>query len=357
MASSLHNFPDCCRLGLYGLIAIGLLGVQAALSRSLGDGALEGTVTDSSGASLPGAKVQVQAIATLYRRSAQTDASGFFRPSDLPVGDYVVWVTHQGFAPYSHSGITLEVGKTVRLTIVLKPSSVTTSVTVSGQGPTIDVSQTSTATIVDHERIEELPVRTRNALDFVLIAPGVSPAPPSLGSATGLDASGFSFGGLRARSNSISIDALNNNDEYSGANRTELSPEIVREFQVVNNGISPEYARGSINVVTRSGSNQRHGDAFIFGESGELNARNPVENESARPYLDRYRAGLSNGGPMVKDRTFYYWAFEQEGKHTEDNSIVDPSVAAAINRGLAGGAFPRITTRRIQYRVFSRSSR
>jgi hypothetical protein len=205
---------------------------------------------------------------------------------------------------------------------------------------------------VDHERIEELPVRTRNALDFVLIAPGVSPAPPSLGSATGLDASGFSFGGLRARSNSISIDGLNNNDEYSGANRTELSPEIVREFQVVNNGISPEYARGSINVVTRSGSNQMHGDAFIFGQSGELNARNPVENESERPYLRRYRAGLSNGGPIVKDRTFYYWAFEQEGRHSEDNSIVDPSVAASINEALAAGAFARIGTRQINTGFF-----
>jgi outer membrane receptor protein involved in Fe transport len=339
-------------LGVYALIAVGLVAGQTALAQSLGGGALEGTVADSSGASLSRAAVEIQAISTHYRRSAQTDASGFFRVSDLPVGDYMLSVAEKGFAPYSHSGITLEVGKTVRLNIVAKPSSVTTSVTVSGQGPPLDVSQTSTATTVDRERIEELPVHTRNALDFVLIAPGVSPAPPSLGSATGLNASGFSFGGLRARSNSISIDGLNNSDEYSGANRTELSPEIVREFQVVNNGISPEYARGSINVVTRSGSNQMHGDAFIFGESGELNARNPVENESARPYLHRYRAGLSNGGPVVKDHTFYYWAFEQEGKHTEDNSIVDPSVAATTNDALAGGAFPRIATRQINTGFF-----
>lgn len=334
----------------------GLLVARTALGQSLGGGALEGTVTDSSGASVSGAHVEMQAVATHYQRSTQTDASGFFRASELPVGDYVVQVTHAGFAPYSHSEMTLEVGKTAQLTILLKPSSVTTSVTVSGQGPPIDVSRTSTATIVDHERIEELPVRTRNALDFVLIAPGVSPAPPSLGSGgTALAASGFSFGGLRARSNNVSIDGLSNNDEYTGAGRTELSPEIVREFQVVNNGLSPEYggaSGGSINVVTRSGANQIHGDAFVFGEGGALDARNPVEHEAVRPYLHRYRTGLSNGGPIAKDQTFYYWAFEQEAKHTQDDSIVDPSVAAAINQELAGGAFPRLATRQINTGFF-----
>lgn len=351
--ASFGSVQSLSRLAACSLIALALLLAQTAPGQSLGGGALDGTVADSSGASLSGAKVEIQAIATHYQRSTQTDTSGFFRANDLPVGDYVVRVTHPNFAPYGRSGITLEVGGTVRLTIALKPSSVMSTVTVSSQGPPIDVSQTSTATIVDHERIEELPVHTRNALDFVLIAPGVSPAPASLGaSGTGLVASGFSFGGLRARSNSISIDGLNNTDEYSGANRTELSPEIVREFQVVNNGISPEYAGGSINVVTRSGSNQMHGDAFVFGESGELNARNPVENESVRPYLRRYRTGVSNGGPIVKDRTFYYWAFEQEGKRAEDDSIVDPGVVASINAALAAGAFPRLATRQVNTGFF-----
>jgi outer membrane receptor protein involved in Fe transport len=126
-------------------------------------------------------------------------------------------------------------------------------------------------------------VRSRNYLDFVLLAPGVSSSPITSGASgsTPLTGSGFTFGGLRSRSNNLSIDGLDNNDEYIGASRTELSPEIVQEFQVVNNGLSAESggaSGGSINVITRSGANTIHGDAFLFAQDGALNAREPFEN-------------------------------------------------------------------------------
>ncbi len=146
---------------------------------------------------------------------------------------------------------------------------------------------------------------------------GVSSSPIASGASgsTPLAGTGFTFGGLRSRSNNLSIDGLDNNDEYTGSSRTELSPEIVQEFQVVNNGLSAESggaSGGSINVITRSGTNTVHGDAFLFAQDGALNARDPFETESGKPSFRRFRAGFALGGPVIKDKTFYYSAVEQE---------------------------------------------
>jgi hypothetical protein len=204
---------------------------------------------------------------------------------------------------------------------------------------------------VDQERIEELPVRSRNYLDFVLLAPGVSTAPVSSASgSTPLAGSGFSFGGLRPRSNNVSIDGLDNNDEYTGSSRTELSPEIVQEFQVVNNGLSAESggaSGGSINVITRSGTNTIHGDAFIFAQDSVFNARDRIETESEKPAFRHYRGGFALGGPIVKGRTFYYVAIEQEHNRGQIGSNVDPILASSINAFLASGADSSLPTRKL----------
>jgi outer membrane receptor for ferrienterochelin and colicin len=162
--------------------------------------------------------------------------------------------------------------------------------------------------------------------------------------------SGFTFGGLRSRSNNVSIDGLDNNDEYTGSSRTELSPEIVQEFQVVNNGLSAEFggaSGGSINVVTRSGTNTIQGDAFIFVQNSALDARDPFETEPGKPSLQRFRAGFALGGPIVKNKTFYYAAVEQEHSRGQIGSDIDPIVASTINSFLGAGAFPGLATRQI----------
>jgi carboxypeptidase family protein/TonB-dependent receptor-like protein len=314
---------------------------------------LEGTVTDSSGAPVPGADVVLRNTASGVTRPLATNEEGFFRANVLPVGSYEVEVHKGGFSAYRHAAITLTVGETVRLQIQLAPAKLVQQLTVTAQPPAINPENTSPTTTVGRERIEELPVRTRNALDFVLLAPGVARANGANAtnpSSAGLAGSGFSFAGLRPRSNSLSIDGLENDDAFTGGSRTELSPEIVQEFQVVNNGLSPEYggaAGGSIDVISRTGANATHGDAFIFYQNGRLNARQPLETESGRAPLTRYRAGLSRGGPIVKDRTFYYVAFEQEHLRSEGSSEITPQVTAAINSLLGGGAFPSLATRHL----------
>jgi hypothetical protein len=313
---------------------------------------LQGTVTDSSGAVIPNATLTISNLLTNQARSVTTDEGGSFRASQLAVGTYEVRLALPGFAPYRRTDLALSLGETVRLNITLSPASASQRVTVAAQPAGLDTSQTSVVSSVDQERIEELPVRSRNYLDFVLLAPGVSSTPPATaaGVSTPMAGSGFTFGGLRPQSNNILIDGLDNNDEFTGSSRTELSPEIVQEFQVVNNGLSAESggaSGGSIDVITRSGANVIHGDAFIFAQDSAFNARDPFEMQPEKPSFRRFRAGFALGGPIAKDRTFYYAAVEQEHNRGQIGSDIDPVVASGLNSFLASGAFPGLTTRQI----------
>ena len=320
---------------------------------SLVGGAVDGSVSDASAGRIPGVKIIFRDLATHRMREASTNDEGAFRLTELPVGTYEVSASQPGFAPYRHQGITVQLGSTVHLDILLESAAVTTQVTVSGQPPAIDPAQTSVSSAVDRERIEELPVQSRNYLNFVLLAPGVSSSAQSSGarSRATLPDSGFTFGGLRGRSNNVTIDGVDNNDEYVGSSRTELSLETVQEFQVVNAGLSAEAggaSGGSINVITRVGANDIHGDAFLFLENGALDARSPFEAEPAAPNLHRYRTGAALGGPLVKDRTFFYAAFEQDHSRSLEDSLIDPAVAAAVNGILSQPDFPRLGTPRIR---------
>jgi hypothetical protein len=319
--------------------------VRVAAQTATVSASLAGTVTDSTGAVVPDAQVRILNIATNHVRTLSTDAQGSYRATDLAIGTYEVRVEQAGFTTYVHRGITLSIGQTIRLDVTLAAQGVTAEVTVNEQPPAIDPTQTALTSIVDTEKIEELPVRSRNYLSFVLLAPGVAASTEqstAYPNAQQQD-SGFTFGGLRARSNNLSIDGVDNNDEFTGSSRVELSLEIVREFQVINNGLSAEFggaSGGSINVVTKSGTNQFHGDAFLFGQDGVFNAREPFTSDTGRAALRRYRTGLALGGPLVKDHTFFYTAFEQEHTRDESSSDISPQVTSALNAALAAGAFP-----------------
>src|SRR5215472_12729873 len=138
---------------------------------------LEGTVRDSSGAAIGGSNVAVRNIFTSQSRTVTTNEQGFFRAEQLTVGTYDVRVEQPGFAPYEQTGVVVRLGQTSHLDIVLSPASASEKVTVSAQASAIDTSQTAVLSSVDLERIEELPVRSRNYLDFVLLAPGLSSSP------------------------------------------------------------------------------------------------------------------------------------------------------------------------------------
>jgi len=314
---------------------------------------LEGTVRDTGGGVVIGATVTVRDVDTSRSRTGVTDAGGAFRFTQLPVGLYRIRVEVPAFEPFEQGGLALFIGQTVRLAVTVVPAGVVESVAVTARQAAIDVRQTSVTTTVDTERIEELPVQSRNYLNFALLAPGVVASQPGAHLKTGsaLQDSGFSFAGLRPRSNALTIDGLDNNDHMSGGTRTELSLEAVREFQVVNNAWTAESggaAGGAVNVVTKSGANIHHGDAFVFGESGRLDAKPKLDTAAdSKPSLGRFRAGGAIGGPLVRDRTFVYAALEWERMDGESSTALDPAVAAAVNAALATAAYSGLPVRRL----------
>src|SRR2546421_10982808 len=281
----------------------------------------------------------------------------------MAVGDYEVKAQATGFAPYFNPKVTVALGRSTMLDLSLTTRDVNAQVTVTDSPPALDATQTAVTTSIDPERIEELPVNSRNYLEFTLLAPGVAPSNPQNGggsnaaSGSPLADSGFTFGGLRPRSNSISIDGLDNTDETTGASRVALSPEIVREFQIVNNGLSAEFggaAGGAINVVTKTGANEWHGDVFTFLQNERFNARGPFSDPSqtTRPRFRRFQPGGALGGPLKRDRAFFYVALEQEHLTAEDEAEINRAARTRINALLASGFAPRLTVRSLFARRF-----
>jgi hypothetical protein len=343
-------------LWLVVLCAVSAVSIYGQNSASTA--AISGSVRDAAGQAIPGAAITVREITTNQTRQATSVADGSYRISVLPVGTYEVRAESAGFAPYVNPQVTVAVGSTTTLDITLSPAGVNAEVTVSDRPSALDTSQTASTTSIDPERIEELPINTRNYLEFTLLAPGVAPSNTQAtggngnGSASGapLADSGFTFGGLRPRSNSISIDGLDNTDETTGAARVALSPEIVREFQIVNNGLSAEFggaAGGAINVVTKTGENEWHGDVFTFLQNEQFNARGPLSDplSSSRPRFRRYQPGGALGGPLKRDRAFFYVALEQEHLTAEDEAEINRATRGRINALLASGFAPRLSVR------------
>jgi outer membrane receptor for ferrienterochelin and colicin len=366
------RYPDCfstlpvrvpkmslCRFQLFLFVVVFALTSCIAVGQaSRTTGTIQGTVLDQSGGAVVGAQVQLSNLETNQQRSGTTGPAGDFLFTDVAVGGYRLVVEASDFSGYQNDAIESSLGRTTFVMPHLVPAKVQQQVSVSDEGPPLDVTQTTFATTVGHERIEESPVVSRNYLNFVLLAPSLSPTNNlRIGTTNGVLAdSGFTFAGLRPRSNSLYIDGVENNDEFEGSVRTELSPETIHEFQVVNNGLSAESgggAGGSINVVTKSGTNIYHGDAFLFVQSGTFNAKEALTNETTKPSLDRERAGVALGGPIIHDRTFFYAADEQERSRGDDASFIEPSVASTINSALSAGAYQSLSVRSINPDTFN----
>ncbi len=302
-------------------------------------GSVSGTVTDSTGAAIAGARIGVAGVDSALVRTTVSGTDGGFAIGDLPSGTYAVGIIAAGFGAYRNASITVAVGRDVHVDAMLTPANATQQVTVAAQTEAMDAEQTSPVANIDKDRIEELPIPNRNYLSFTLLAPALAAANPAIGKqALAPNEGGFSSGGLRPSSNALYIDGMDDNDEYTGLSRTELSPEAISDFQVVNHGYAAQAggsAGGSVDVVTRSGANLQHGDAFIFVQNGALNGTPALELAPRKPDETRLRVGLSTGGAIQKDKLFYYVAAEQEMAHGEDAGDFNPQMAAAIDSALA----------------------
>jgi len=308
--------------------------LNAQLSRN---GAVSGVVTGPDDSLIPKATIVLMS-SDGSTRTTSTSHEGTFSLTDLPSGTYTLKATSPGFAAYTQSSVAVAVGRNTHLLVKLVLASAQETVSVNAEQTAFDTSQTSSVVNIDRDRVEELPIPNRNYLTFVLLSPQVAPANPALTQQTLAQGSGgFSFGGLRPGSNAVYLDGVDDDDEYSGGSRTQLSPEAISDFQIMNHGFSAESgggAGGSIDVQTRSGLNQRHGDAFLFIQNGALNATPPLGLYPYKPDESRLRAGVALGGPIQHDKTFFYIAAEQEIAHGEDSNDIGPATVSQINSAL-----------------------
>lgn len=308
--------------------------------QSVTQGSLSGTVTDTFGGVIVGAQVAVSSADGSIVRGAATGPDGEFTIAGLPSGTYGVSVSAQGFGTNRDSAVSIAVGRETRVNVRLAPAQATEVVSVGAHTVALDTSQTSPVANIDRDRIEELPIPSRNYLNFALLSPAVESANPAVARMRpGAEASGFSAGGLRPSSNAVYIDGSDDNDETTGLSRTELSPEAISDFQIVNHGYQAESggaAGGAVDVETRSGGNVQHGDAFLFVQNGALNGTPALEMPPRKPDENRLRAGLSTGGAIRKGRLYYYLAAEQEMARGEEASDFTPQQQAAIDAALTG---------------------
>jgi hypothetical protein len=300
-------------------------------------GVASGTVTAPDGNPVSGAVVTLSGTDS-PAHMVSSAADGSFLVKELSSGSYTLKATSAGFAPHEESSVIVAVGRTTHLSIQLTIANTQQTVNVSAAPVSFDTSQTSSVVNIDRDRVEELPIPSRNYLSFVLLSPQVAAANPALLQQGLTHSNGsFSFGGLRPGSNAVYLDQVNDNDEYSGGSRTQLSPEAISDFQIVNHGFAAESgggAGGSIDVQTRSGVNRIHGDAFTFVQNGELNGTPPLGLNPYKPDERRVRAGVALGGPIQRDKMFYYVAAEQELARGEDTNDLKPSTLSSINTAL-----------------------
>ena len=307
------------------LLLLAVPGVARPQSQAAG-GTIEGTVTDESGAVLPGAAVTVRNTATGATREASSDPAGLYRAPLLPVGPYEITAALSGFATTRLTNLTLTIGQVLDADLTLKLASAQEEVTVTAEAPVLEVARTHQASTVGERLVSSLPVNGRNFIDFALTTPGVT---------RDVRQGDISFAGQRGTLNSLVIDGADNNNTFfgqtlgrtgSGRAPYQFSQDAVQEFQVNRNAYSAEYGRAGgavINVVTKSGTNEFHGSAFEFFRHEKLNAnswsnktRNPVPAR-ARYRFDQF--GGSLGGPIVKDKAFFFVSFD-----AQRNTIPNP---------------------------------
>jgi hypothetical protein len=289
---------------------------------------LSGQATDPQGAVVPNVAVTLRNVETNIERTATTDDDGTYQFSGIPPGRYELTANVQGFARIVSSDITLTVGQQAELDLPLQPAGAGEQVTVTAGAELVETQRTSVASTVNETAIDNLPINGRSFLNFSLTnstlvrdnAPTIGPAPTA----------GLNAGGQRARSNNITIDGADNNDNSVNAVRGTVSQEAVQEFQVVTNSYAPEFGRASgavVNIVTKSGTNDFHGNLFGFLRHRSFQARNTF-SLSEDPAYTRAQFGGTLGGPIRKDRTFFFAAFEQTRRQETAFSVIgrDPSI-------------------------------
>lgn len=295
-------------------------------------GTVQGSVSDPNGAVVSGATVTVRNMETGFERAVTSNSDGFFTAPLLPLGKYRVTTNASGFSTSVLENVAVTVGQTLALNISLKVGTATETVDVSAEAESVDTARTELSTQINERSVENLPINRRDFSRFALLTPGVSIV-------QGPDGDEITINGQKGIQNNVSIDGADANNPFFGEQRGGQRPaftislESVKEFQVVPVGASAEFGRSSggfINAVTKSGTNEFAGAAFLFFRNQGLSGQNPDAVAANLPTenFKNYQFGGNVGGPIKKDKAFFFFAYERnDGKSNKPNSI-DPRLVS-----------------------------
>ena len=300
------------------LAVVAMLVPAAPVSAQGTTGSISGFVTDDTGGALPGATVTVRHIDTDQKRVMVTDGGGRYRAQQLAPGRYEVTVELQGFRTARVTDLTLTVGQDAGVNMQLKVGGLDEQVVVTGESALVNMRQSSVAALVDEKQIRELPLNGRDFSQLTLLQPGVTASPSTQQQVDRGMGTQVSIAGARPNQVSYQIDGTDANTQGNGSPGSAagglLGVETVREFQVLVNNYSAEYGRstgGIVTAVTRSGTNAFRGTVFEFNRSSRFDSRTFFDDPNADiPPLKRNQFGGYFGGPVVKDKTFFFGSYE-----------------------------------------------
>src|SRR6266481_2496500 len=288
------------------LVVIISLGVSSSAYAQ--NAQITGTVKDQSGAIIPGATVTSRNVDTGLTRTGVSDGAGEYRLVSLPPGRYAVATELSGFSTETRPDITLIIDQTAIINFSLKPATLSETVTVTGESPIVDVTRSDVSTSVSSQQIQDLPVASRRWIDLAMLTPGTSQD----------NIRGFFYrgnvnlgAGTREYSNAFVVDGVNNTWAEMGEPRQNFAMDAIQEFKVSTATYKAEYGLatgGVLAVVTKSGTNQLHGSGLLFFRDASITAKEFVQ--TAKPDYRRYQYGGTVGGPIVRDRTHYFVAYE-----------------------------------------------
>jgi hypothetical protein len=291
-------------------------------------GTIQGTVGDPNGAAIAGASVTVRNVQTGFERTVTSNSDGFFTAPLLPLGRYRVTTAATGFANSVLENVEVTIGNTLALDIALKVGATAETVDVTSEAEAVDTARTELSTQINQRSVENLPINRRDFSRFALLTPGVSIV-------QGPDGDEISINGQKGIQNNVSIDGADANNPFFGEQRGGQRPaftislESVKEFQVVPVGASAEFGRSSggfINAVTKSGTNTYNGAAFLFFRNQSLSSQNPDAVDAGLPVEDfrNYQFGGNVGGPIKRDRAFFFVAYERNDGTSSKPNFIDP---------------------------------
>src|SRR2546421_9541267 len=315
--------------------------VGTAMSQAQSNAAdLQGVVRDQNGAVVVNASVSARNVATNISREATTNGDGFYKIVNLSPGEYELTVKASNYKTAVIPSVKITVGQTANQDVPLEVGDISATVTVTTAAPNIvQTTETAVSTTVDQQRIDNLPINERDYTKFALISSNVGrdngrpigPAPTT----------GLNFGGQRGRSTLVQVDGADFTDNSVNASRSTVSQEAVQEYQVTTNSYMPEFGRatgGIINVVTKRGTNSLNGNVFGFIRHKSIQARNafaPLVNGGKPPYT-RAQYGFTVGGPIKKDKTFFFGSFEQ--RRRQESGFFTGDIIAGATSSISIGA-------------------